>query len=172
MNLSVVTGEVNGGKTTMLNAICSRLDSRGLSIGGVIQVAPLPNQVKENYILSDHSSGESRLLMSLNEHVGFSRYNRFWIDESTFSWANELIIAAFKSKEVVTIDEIGPLELRGGAFEPSFRSALKNYKNSLIVVIRKNLIDDIFKYFGIDKKGVKFYYSDQNWDEQLESLLD
>src|SRR5690554_5887693 len=111
MQLKIVTAPKNGKKTTFLYAMCSRLDSKDLNIGGIIQVVPLPNKEKVDWTLSDQSSGETQLLMSLDKFDKSTQYGRFFINEDAFKWANDSLLKDFKEKDVITVDEVGPLEL-------------------------------------------------------------
>ena len=53
----------------------------------------------------------------------------------------------------LVIDEIGPLELRGGGLEPMVGKILNEYKrtknNRLIIVVRENLLEKVIEHYKL-----------------------
>jgi nucleoside-triphosphatase len=170
MQLKIVTAPKNGKKTTFLYAMCSRLDSKDLNIGGIIQVVPLPNKEKVDWTLSDQSSGETQLLMSLDKFDNSTQYGRFFINEDAFKWANDSLLKDFKEKDVITVDEVGPLELENRGLNSALETLLKEFDGILILVIRDTLLEEVAQHFNFDLKSAEIYHSDQSWEEQLKDL--
>ena len=167
----LVTGPVNSGKTTLLYTLCSRLESAGYRFGGVIQVAPLPNQEKKDWVLSDQGTGDLRLLLSTEEHPEWERYGRFWVDTQTFTWAHERIMAMHDSTDYMTFDEIGPMELEGKALHATFKAVLASYGGTVIAVVRKPLLKHVMETYGISGDNVVILHADKPWEEQLEKIV-
>ena len=65
------------GEKPLCYALCSRLDSKGYTLAGVIQVAALPNKEKIEWILSDQGSGESRFLMGIEQQANLRNFVDF-----------------------------------------------------------------------------------------------
>lgn len=162
-----ITGPVNSGKTTLLYALSSRLESAGHSLGGVIQVLPLPNAEKRHYRLSDQVTGEVRLLLSMDEHPSWSRYGRFWYDPEAFTWASEHIRASMKDAQYLMIDEIGPMELADGGLAEIYVNLLKSFHGTVITVIREPLIDAVCEKFGIKKDRLLILHADASHEQEL-----
>jgi iron complex transport system ATP-binding protein len=170
MRVWVVTGDKNGRKTSMLYALCSRLDSKGYTLAGVIQVAALPNKEKIEWILSDQGSGESRFLMGIEQQANLRNFGRFFIDDSTFQWADEKTMAKIDDADFITIDEVGPLELEGEGFDKTIRKLLEISDKTLILVVRSSLLEEVLKHYNIDILETVIYHANRNWDEQLENI--
>ena len=170
MKVWIVTGDKNGGKTSMLYALCSRLDSEGYTLAGVIQVATLPNKEKTEWVLSDQGSGEIRFLMGIKQQENLRKFGRFFIDDSAFQWADEKIMAKVASADYITIDEVGPLELEGGGFDKTIKKLLALRDKTLILVIRSALLEAVLKHYNIDILQTVIYHANRNWDEQLENI--
>jgi len=169
--LVIITGDVNSGKTTMVNAVCSRLDLEGYTIGGIAQTVPVPSVEKNDYLVGDLSTGIVKLLMTTKENLLWKRFGRFWIDERVFDWANDCARQGIRTRDVVVFDEIGPVELKGGGLAPSFRNALlSNRLPLLIVVIRKHLLLQAAEYFGIELSLALIISSDVPLDDQYDAI--
>ena len=169
--LVIITGDVNSGKTTMVNTVCSRLDIEGYTIGGIAQTVPVPSVEKNDYLVGDLSTGIVKLLMTTKENPSWKRFGRFWIDEQVFDWANDCSRQGIRTRDVVVFDEIGPVELEGGGLTPSFRNGLlSNRLPLLIVVIRKHLLFRMTEYFGIDLPSALTISSDIPLDDQYDEI--
>ena len=167
----LVTGPVNSGKTSLLYTLCSRLDSAGNRFGGVIQVAPLPNKEKRDWVLSDQGTGDIRLLLSTEEHPGWDRFGRFWVDNQTFEWAHERIMAKLDTTDYMTFDEIGPMELEGKALHTTFKCVLESYGGTVIAVVRRPLLESVMETYGIPGDNVVILHADKPWEAQLEKII-
>jgi nucleoside-triphosphatase THEP1 len=167
----VVTGEVGSGKTTMLYALCSRLDSAGYSIGGMIQVLPLPHEQQSDKVLSDQGTGEIKLLMSMVPNTGWPRYGKYYYDPEAFEWASQRIAQFMPTSDYIIIDEIGPIELSGGGLYEIYRSLLQSFSGTVITVIRKSLLEEVLEYFGIPKERTIVLRSDAPLEEELGKVI-
>jgi nucleoside-triphosphatase THEP1 len=166
-----IVGPVNSRKTTFLYTLCSRLDCSGYKIGGVIQVMPIPGQEKKDWELSDQSSGETRLLMTTTFQPEFEQFGRFWVDYKTFDWAHERIIAAMQSYDVLTFDEIGPLELAGKALHATLHQVFSSYQGIIIAVVREKLLDAVLQTYGIPNNEALVLHVQKPWEEELGKVV-
>ena len=149
-----ITGPINSGKTTMLYALCSRIDSAGYSIGGVIQVLPLPHAEKRDVSLSDQGTGEVRKLMQLEAQDGWISFGRFYYDRATFTWAAEKIEQFMASSDYMIIDEIGPIEMQDDGLHKIYQKVLKSFHGTVITVVRENLLDTVLNKYDIKREKV------------------
>ena len=147
--LVVITGQVDSGKTTKLNALCSRMDTLGLQIGGITQTVPIPGIKKNDYLISDLSTGIVKTLMSVHETPGWLRRGRFWIDSSVFDWDNDAIERTMATSDVLAFDEIGPIELEGWGMAKSFNQVIHSFNGIIITAIRSALLDQIATTFKL-----------------------
>jgi len=167
----LIVGPVNGGKTTLLNGLCSRLDSEGFRLGGMLGKPPLPGKEKKDWLLSDLKSGEVRLVMTITERKGWERFGRFWVDRKVFDWANACILGAFDTTDYLVFDEIGPIDLAGGGLAPSFSAALEGYGGSIVAVVRRSLLHEIAKTFGIAVGETRIMSPDLSLDVQYDKVV-
>lgn len=166
-----ITGPINSGKTTFLYFLCSRLDSVGHKIGGVIQVIPLPNQEKTEWVLSDQFTGDIRLLMTTTAQDNWETFGRFWIDHDTFRWAHARILSHMHATDYLTFDEIGPLELEGKALHETFRQVIDSYHGTVIAVVRESLLDAVLHTYGIPPSEAMVLRVQSPWEEELSKVV-
>ncbi len=166
--LILVTGAVNSGKTTLLSAFCSRLDfDKGLRLGGVICMVPLPGKDKIDWVLTDLHTGEAQLLMTLREMDGWEKRGRFFIDASVFSWANHCIVQAFEDTDCLVFDEIGAIELEGNGLYSSFSLALQEYPGIIIAAVRDTLLEQVASTFSLNLMEADILKTGIPLDEQI-----
>lgn len=146
----VVTGEVDSGKTTLANSVCSRLDSDGYRMGGVLQAVPIPGMAKDDRYVADIASGAVKLLMTTREMPLWRHRGRFWIDDEAFTWCNDRILAAHPYCDIIALDEIGPIELEQGGLAPALRHLAAQGDATILMVVRRSLLTAVCDRFGIE----------------------
>ncbi len=167
----VITGEKGGGKSSFTHTLCSRIEEFGLSTGGVIQIPPLPDQKQKEWFLSDQSTGEIKLLLTTEEIQGWPRRGRFSINEATFEWARERLLAQAEKCEYLVIDEIGPLELEGGGYHEALVELLNRGEAVPIIlpVVRRELVERVLERYPIE--AVQILDVSTPWEEELEKVI-
>lgn len=170
-DLICVVGPRNSGKSTLVNALCSRLESEGARLGGMMQVAPIPGKEKIDWKLSDLFTGQVRTLMSVRFHEGWEQFGRFWVDFQAFAWAEQSIHQAFFDTDYLVFDEIGPIELLGRGFASSFSAALQRYKGVIVAVMRENLFEELGRSFSLDLSRAKIMRTHIPFEVQYEQVV-
>jgi nucleoside-triphosphatase THEP1 len=135
----VLTGTQDSGKTTALEQVAQRLGDSGQRTIGFLQLSARESGRKVGFRLRDLVTGREvqlaeRVGHELGEHgTGF----RFFADG--FQLARRAL-AGSRSGAVVIVDELGPVELRGGGHMPAVRSALAKGPRAVVVTVRRHLI--------------------------------
>ncbi|MFA6979302.1 MAG: nucleoside-triphosphatase [Ignavibacteriaceae bacterium] len=145
-NVVIYTGEKGVGKSAYLQEIFLQK----LNVCGILQ--PRINGIK---YLVDVVSGEKRKLelesVALEEKV--ITIGTYTFSEETFLWGKKKLIEAIASgNNLVIIDEIGPLELRGSGLEPVlfgiiFKAIASEKK--LLLVVRPTLVEEVNEKYGL-----------------------
>ena len=167
----MIHGDRNSGKTRLMYAICSLLDLDRYSIGGMIQVPVFPGQPKTSYTLSDQLTGISRTILDEEGLDSSKKIGKYYICQDSFDWANSQIEKAFSSSDFLIFDEIGLLEIQKGGFYPSFSAALREYKGTIMMIVRNDYIDQIYSCFEINDDMVLSLSSALSSDEAYEKVL-
>ena len=136
----ILTGEKGVGKTTTCKKIIELAREEGLTCCGVIT-----SQEKEDLVVEDLSTGEKRLLAT---GAGDKRISN-GISLCSFVFSKKGIEfgkkALGKKGDLLTIDEIGKLELGGEGFNNAI-SAFKSKRNkNSILVVRDTLKKDVLR---------------------------
>lgn len=123
-----ITGQPGVGKTTVLLNVIEILRKRGYKIGGMISGEVRERGVRIGFEIIDIHSGQRGWLAHVNQPVGpqISKYRVNLDDLKTIGASS--ILNAIKNKNIVAIDEIGPMELSSPAFREAVAQALESNK--------------------------------------------
>ena len=166
----IITGPIHSGKTTGLSALVSTLTDRRRRCAGVLSRAVFDNGQRIGYDLIDVATKETIPLIRLTgrepwpagEQISFGNYSFSLL---SFQKGNR-ILKNITDPDIVIIDEIGHLELRGEGFSPGLRYVLSHLSCTLVLVVRKSLLSDVVSHFRI-----RSYRSAFVTDETLLSQL-
>lgn len=165
LSVRLVTGPIQTGKTTRLrawvdskNRETGRMGGRAPAIDGVPAVDGVLAPVigGERHLLHA-ASGETRNLEQIASDDPVVAVRRFRFNGSVFAWARSLIGAVSEQTEWIVIDEIGPLELRGGGLEPAVGELFARFRldagrertPGIVLVVRDTLVERALSHFGL-----------------------
>ncbi len=142
----VITGPVQSGKTTFLrNLFEGRKDVSGF-------LCPDVNGLRCFFDLNSKELLEFEL-PSKGNGLSLISIGKFSFRSDIFAKAKRMISQASDiSSSFFIIDEIGKLELRGQGLEPELKKMLHERTsniNTLIVVVRDYLLDDVIKRYNL-----------------------
>lgn len=149
MAVTILSAEKGGGKTSFLLEWVTHLQQRGDSVGGVAQPAVFKQGARIGYDLLDLRSGFRRPLARLADQAS-ATVGMYQFDDEVLEKGKEAIVeAAYAELGVIAIDEIGPLEFRGGGWARAIDVALDRSiaARELIVVVRPKLVDQLADRF-------------------------
>lgn len=146
----ILSGEKGSGKTTFLTNVVTKLETKGLKIGGILA----PGYWKENkrfrFDVTDISTNETTMLCSIYKEVGDESIGDFNFTSTGLSLGREALSPErIKDKDIVVIDEAGQLELNNKGWAESIRQLKLKFNNILVIVIRKKLVNEVLNYFEL-----------------------
>ncbi len=154
MELIIVSGGVDSGKTSW----CKSFAEHNCSSDGILLVKVYHGRRRIGYDALRIATGDtipfSRRVGSEPELCnGSEKVGGFSVSAEAKRTANRWILEAAEGDcRNLIIDEIGPLELRGGGLADSFRKALwVERRQTLIAVIRRQCLEratEVFKIAG------------------------
>ena len=150
----IVTGAVGEGKTAWLVRLTGLLKERGISIGGILALRLMEEGKTTGYDITDIRTGERTPFLSQtgDAKVGVER---FAMDEAGHrAGQRALDPAANRAMDVVIIDEVGPLELKGKGWSDRITGLIHETRVILILAVRKNLTEAVTDKFGIAPAAV------------------
>jgi nucleoside-triphosphatase len=134
----VLTGHPGSGKTTVMMKVVEDLKAQGYTVGGMLSKEVREGNARVGFEILDLSSGRRGWLSHIRQKKG-PRVGRYHVNvEDLENIGSKAILAAVKSTDVVSIDEIGPMELFSDAFRESVHQVLASKKLVLTVVHLKD----------------------------------
>ncbi|HSL18207.1 MAG TPA: nucleoside-triphosphatase [Methylomirabilota bacterium] len=139
----VVTGRPGGGKTPVVAAAAEELGRRGIRVVGFLQPAVVEDGRKVGFELRDAATGETAELARRVEAGEGMHGTSFVFAQAGFELGRRALAAAAPGV-VLVVDEIGPVELRGGGHWPAVRRALAvSGVRGAVVVVRRALVPSL-----------------------------
>ncbi len=140
MEIIIVTGEINSGKSQLLEKLCAEEKLRGVKPSGIIARGIFKNNIKIGFDIEDQFDGVSMPLARSNYKFenGFS-VGKFNFSGEAFEFAKRALLSSC-NRDVVFIDEIGPLELKGGGYNDCLCRLLQSEISKLYIAVRKDCL--------------------------------
>lgn len=136
----VVTGSPGAGKTPLLESTADELRNRGFVVAGFLQPAIIENGAKIGFRIRDVASSEVRDLARRVAEGEGNFGTSFSFSEDGFELGRRALNSV-PPGSILIIDELGPVELRGGGHWPAVDRALRSFDIAgLVVVVRRTLV--------------------------------
>ena len=124
-----ITGRPGVGKTTLIERV---LEGATFSVGGMLTRETRVCGRRVGFAIIDIATGTEGVLAHVHQRVG-PKVGRYTVDmESLEQTGVAAILDAIRTKELVVIDEIAPMELLCSTFAPAIEAALASAKALLI----------------------------------------
>lgn len=147
-HLIIISGPIDSGKTTYLHRLIAHYEREGASIGGVTAEARYAGGRKCGYDIRDIASGQQTALVRSSPGSTYpggeavQAVGRFVLLNSGIEFSKDALEAGLAC-EVLCLDEIGPLEMRGGGHMPILQRILGRYRGLLILVARESVAEEL-----------------------------
>ena len=143
MHVLLIHGEIGSGKTRRAAAWIEAEGLAGRPVAGVLALkSPTGRR------LMDIATGEEvRLEPPALDEVAVT-VGRFQFRQAAFDWADQRIGKALGPAGSVVIDEVGPLEMRGGGFAPLLDRLERDHPATRrVLLVRTALLDAVADRF-------------------------
>jgi len=138
----VLSGPVHGGKTTFLERSMPVWKGRGLACRGFLSPAVTDVNGAKGYDLVEIETGRRRPYLRREGEPGAERIGPYVFVPAALERARSIIRDA-GSPHVLFVDEVGPLELRGGGVWLALRDALRRPDGTILLVAREEILADL-----------------------------
>jgi len=113
-HIHVLTGPVQGGKTSLLKERIALLKKGGIRVMGFICPGTISQGRRSEFQLENIHTGQRVAMGSEKEKKGWVKYRRFYFNPEAFSQGKAWIEKAVSEQaDLLVIDEVGPMELEG-----------------------------------------------------------
>lgn len=136
----VVTGSTGSGKTPLAASVVDALTARNLPVAGFLQPAIVEDGAKVGFSVRDVRTDEI-VELARRAAPGEGRFGTsFTFFDEGFDVGRRALIGV-PSGAIVILDEMGPVELRGGGHWPAVARAMRTFEvGGLLVVVRRTLV--------------------------------
>ncbi|MDD5630356.1 MAG: nucleoside-triphosphatase, partial [Elusimicrobia bacterium] len=149
------TGAQGEGKSELVAELTRRLREAGLSLGGIHAPGFWTDGRRSGFDLVDLGSGERRPLCRTEGPES-------WPSQGPFRFAPEglafglraLAEAGSRDADVVFVDEVGPLELRGGGWAAALDVLARKRRKPMVWVVREGIIDEVRRHWALAEDEV------------------
>ncbi len=145
----VVTGRPGVGKTPAMRCVAAALQERGVPVAGFVQIPVWGESGKGGYLVRDVASGDERVLaVKVGEERG-EHGTPFRFEPAGFAFARAALDRA-RAGSVLILDELGPVELRGGGHMPAVRRTLaRSGLAAVVATVRPALIPSFLSHLAV-----------------------
>lgn len=152
MSIDILTGQVQSGKTTLLQKITSELKQKGIRTGGYLSLSVFETGQLIGYDLFDLKQETKRPFLRKQGQGYWEKIGPYSFLPGTIKQAKSIILRADKI-DICFIDEVGPYELEGKGLWPALAAILEHLIPGLFLTIRENLLDAFLERLGknVDK---------------------
>ena len=166
----ILTGDRHEGKTTFATKLAAALEKGGLKTGGFVAPGKIENNRRSEFDILDLISGKRKPLCSIHNQDG-DQIGPFRFYPDGQKYGNQLLsIENLKGIDVIFIDEIGPLEMKGQGWSPAIDKLMDVPAQTHIWIIRKTLVEQAIQKWGL--MGVQvFDISTNKVEEVIDSAL-
>ena len=149
-SIFIITGIIQGGKTSFLTELIELLRKRSLSVGGFLAPGSFESGKRSGFRLKNIVSGDELAMASTIETATWIKYRRFWFNPDAFTLGREWICESLKANpDVIVIDEVGPMEMEGSGWSET----LEFLKSSSVPVqlwsVREKLSGEVMEHWSI-----------------------
>ena len=149
-NIFIITGNIQGGKTSFLTELIELLRKRSLSVGGFLAPGSFESGKRCGFTLKNIENGMELPLAADRETVGWFRFRRFWFNPDTFKMGTKWIQACLEQKpDVVVIDEVGPMELQDSGWSDLLELLRKGSVPLQLWSVRESLLGEVMTRWDI-----------------------
>lgn len=169
----IISGGVESGKTTFLRKLSEELNNSGKSVCGFISPRILDGTRTVGYSIENIASGEllpflQETKMEVNEET--KSIGKYSINSETECKAKQILNDALvEGADIIMVDEVGRLELRGDGWHKELKHLLQTNTGTLVLSVRDTFIDAVIEYFEME--NVEVYQVQNSSPEEIVGLV-
>jgi nucleoside-triphosphatase len=141
----IITGEQGEGKTTFLQQVTGILTRYGIAVSGIWAEGSWKNSLRDSFTVVNVTTAEKMLLCNREKEDGDYAFRKFYFKKNALLFGQK-VLAATNFSQLVIIDEVGGLELKGNGWAVSITELLKTGK-PMLWTVRKSLVNKIITTF-------------------------
>lgn len=154
-SIFLITGEIQGGKTSYLAELIEVLRKRNLFVEGFRAPGSFESGKRSGFKLKNITSAAELAMASTKETAAWIKFRRFWFNPDAFIQGLEWIRASLQTEpDVIVIDEVGPMELEGLGWSETLELLKSSSVRVQLWSVRENLAEEVKKRWDIPDNHV------------------
>jgi nucleoside-triphosphatase THEP1 len=145
--ITILSGRVHGGKTTLLQKSLSRWAAHGFQFGGFLSLCVRGPGGAAEYDFLDLKDGRRLPFLRRAGDAEWEHIGPYYFVPETLETARTVIRQAGPD-EVLVVDEVGPLELAHGGLWPALNEVIFRPGGRTLIVAREEILEDLFRLLG------------------------
>jgi nucleoside-triphosphatase THEP1 len=145
--ITILSGGVHGGKTTLIQKSLSRWASLGFRFRGFLSLGVRGPDGTVEYDFLDLNDGRRLPFLRRSGGAGWEHVGPFFFVPETLE-AARAVIGRAAAGEVLVVDEVGPLELAHGGLWPALSEVVFETGHKTLLVAREDILEDLFRLLG------------------------
>jgi len=138
--LLILTGRIHSGKTTRLRRLVSEWRARQIALDGFLSPAVFESGRRVGYDWLDLGTDRCVPFLRRRGEADWERIGPYFLIPPTLERAKRKI-GTHDRRNLLIVDEIGPLELRGRGVWPALKAALSEPPLRCLIVVREDILD-------------------------------
>jgi iron complex transport system ATP-binding protein len=149
-NVVIITGEIHQGKTTFAKSIINNFIEQNYKIAGFLSIGINENGTRTGFSLNNLESSEQIELCSTIKDNSRFKLGQYYFNNDAITRGQEILsIEKISDKQLIVIDEIGPLELNGQGWSIAIEDLTRSTTIPHLWVVRKSLVKKISRKWNI-----------------------
>lgn len=166
----IITGDIRHGKTTFTQKIVTDLLTQKYRIAGFLSIGIDENAVRSGFNLTEIGSSKQVELCSDRNEEKRIKLGKYYFNPDAIIFGNEILNPENCSdKQLIIIDEVGPLELNGGGWCDAIDNIIRNTSIPQLWVVRKSIVKQICGKWNIGNAYI-FDITDSSIQEVVNKL--
>ncbi len=148
--IHIIAGDQGSGKSTLMVQLLQEARLQQLRCGGFLAKGYWHCNKRSGFDLQLIDSGRVFPFCRDKQLPGWQPLRRFFFSQDALQ-AGIIEMTSIREHKIDLwlIDEIGPIELKGGLWHDLFADLVKNHEAPMVVSMRPDLAEEICRYFEI-----------------------
>jgi nucleoside-triphosphatase THEP1 len=146
----IITGAQGEGKSNLAEALAKSLREAGFSLGGIHASGFWDGGRRSGFDITDLGTGERRPLCRMQGPAGWQSQGPFRFSPDGLDFGLRALAEALRrDADVIFVDEVGPLELRGRGWAGALDVLAWRRRRPMVWVVRQGLVDEVRQRWGL-----------------------
>lgn len=146
----IITAGQGQGKTSLLKEVISILKRNSLRLKGFYAEGYWENDKRSGFDLIDVSTNKKMKLCTTKVMQTWKKIFHYYFNPEAIKIGNEILnINSPSDTDILIIDEIGKIDLKGGIWHNAVTKIVKHSDIPVILVVRNTFLNEVIEYWKL-----------------------